>query len=86
MGSSTPRVQRLRKRRKEGILMCTMIEVGAGGIELLVGNGLLGPNEKNNKAAIQRAVEDAAGAVVHWPRLTDQGSLTTMLRPPLGKV
>ena len=56
---STPRVQRLRKRRKEGVLMCTMIEVGAGGIELLVGNGLLGPNEKNNKAAIQRAVEDA---------------------------
>ena len=39
--------------------MCTTIEVGAGGIELLVGNGLLGPNEKNNKAAIQRAVEDA---------------------------
>jgi hypothetical protein len=59
MSSSTPRVQRLRKRRKEGVLMCTTVEVGAGGIELLVGNGLLGPNEKNNKAAIQRAVEDA---------------------------
>jgi len=39
--------------------MCTTIEVGAGGIELLVSNGLLGPHEKNNKAAIQRAVEDA---------------------------
>ena len=59
MSSSTPRVQRLRKRRREGILMCAAVEVGAGGIELLVGNGLLGPNEKNNKAAIQRAVEDA---------------------------
>ena len=59
LATSTPRVQRLRKRRKEGILMCTTIEVGAGGIELLVSNGLLGPHEKNNKAAIQRAVEDA---------------------------
>ena len=39
--------------------MCAAVGVGAGGIELLVGNGLLGPNEKNNKAAIQRAVEDA---------------------------
>ena len=39
--------------------MCTTIEVGAGGIELLISNGLLGLHEKNNKAAIQRAVEDA---------------------------
>ena len=39
--------------------MCTTIKVGAGGIELLVSNGLLGLREKNNKAAIQRAVEDA---------------------------
>ena len=43
--------------------MCTMIEVGAGGIELLISNGLLGPHEKNNKAAIQRAVE---GALEQW--------------------
>ena len=69
--TSTARVQRLRKRRKEGILMCTTIEVGAGGIELLVGNGLLGPNEKNNKAAIQRAVE---GALEQWS--VGQGSRT----------
>jgi len=59
--------------------MCTTIEVGAGGIELLVGNGLLGPNEKNNKAAIQRAVEDALEQCC-WPGLEDQGSLTTILR------
>jgi hypothetical protein len=59
MATSTTRVQRLRKRRQEGILMCTTVEVGAGGIELLISNGLLGPNEKNSKAAIQRAVEDA---------------------------
>jgi len=39
--------------------MCTTNEVGAGGIELLISNGLLGPHGKNNKAAIQRAVEDA---------------------------
>lgn len=39
--------------------MCAAVEVGAGGIELLVSNGLLGPHEKNNKVAIQRAVEDA---------------------------
>jgi len=51
--------------------MCTTIEVGAGGIELLVGNGLLGPNEKNNKAAIQRAVE---GALEQWA--VGQGSRT----------
>ena len=44
--------------------MCAAVEVGAGGIELLVSNGLLGPHEKNNKAAIQRAVEDV---LEQWP-------------------
>ncbi len=51
--------------------MCTTIEVGSGGIELLISNGLLGPNEKNNKAAIQRAVE---GALEQWA--VGQGSRT----------
>ena len=38
--TSTVRARRLRERRARGIAMVTPVEVGEGGIELLVGNGL----------------------------------------------
>ena len=35
------RARRLRKRRSRGVAMVAPVEVGAGGVELLVSNGLL---------------------------------------------
>lgn len=39
--ASTARTRRLRTRRARGIAMVAPIEVGQGGIDLLVANGLL---------------------------------------------
>ena len=39
--TSTLRARRLRERRSRGIAMVAPVEIGEGGIELLVGNGLL---------------------------------------------
>ena len=61
--SSTNRVRRLRERRLRGILMSTLVEVGEGGIELLMSNGLLKHEEKENRQAVKSAVE---GALEQW--------------------
>jgi hypothetical protein len=39
--TSTVRARRLRERRSRGVVMVAPVEIGEGGIELLVGNGLL---------------------------------------------
>ena len=39
--TSTVRARRLRERRSRGVTMVAPVEVGEGGVELLVGNGLL---------------------------------------------
>ena len=39
--TSTVRARRLRERRSRGIAMVAPVEIGEGGIALLVGNGLL---------------------------------------------
>ena len=36
---STVRERRLRERRARGVVMVAPVEVGEGGVELLVGNG-----------------------------------------------
>ena len=61
--SSTDRVRRLRERRSRGILMSALVEVGEGGIELLMSNGLLKHEEKEDRAAVKKAVE---GALEQW--------------------
>ena len=38
---STVRARRLRERRSRGVAMIAPVEVGAGGVALLVSNGLL---------------------------------------------
>ena len=38
---STDRVKRLRERRSRGVAMVAPVEVGEGGVDLLVSNGLL---------------------------------------------
>ena len=39
--TSTARARRLRERRARGVVMVAPVEVGEGGVALLVGNGLL---------------------------------------------
>ena len=39
--TSTTRARRLRERRSRGVIMVAPVEIGKGGVELLVDNGLL---------------------------------------------
>ena len=52
---STVRVRRLRERRSQGVAMVAPVEVGEGGIELLVSNGLLDQAMKNDRQAVGKA-------------------------------
>ena len=52
---STIRVKRLRERRSKGVAMVAPVEVGEGGIELLVSNGLLDNGKKNDRQAVGKA-------------------------------
>ena len=50
--TSTTRARRLRERRARGVVMCAAVEVGEGGIELLVGNGLLKQHQVADREAV----------------------------------
>ena len=52
---STVRVKRLRERRSRGVAMCAPVEVGAGGVALLVSNGLLKEHETRDRKAVGAA-------------------------------
>ena len=56
---STLRVRKLRERRSQGVAMVVPVEVGEGGIDLLVGNGLLDMGKKNDRQAVGKACLDA---------------------------
>ena len=73
--TSTTRARRLRERRARGIVMCAPIEVGEGGIELLVGNGLLQEHEVRDRQAVGAACLAALQrwAEGHGARTTGQG-------------
>jgi hypothetical protein len=47
--TSTIRARRLRERRSRGIVMVAPVEIGKGGIELLVGNELLKEHETRDR-------------------------------------
>ena len=53
--SSTSRVKRLRERRSRGVAMVAPVEVGAGGIDLLVRNGLLKQEQTGDRRAVGAA-------------------------------
>ena len=53
--SSTVRVKRLRERRSRGVAMVAPVEVGAGGIDLLVRNGLLKQQQTGDRRAVAAA-------------------------------
>ena len=73
--TSTARARHLRERRARGVVMVAPVEIGEGGIELLVGNGLL----KQHQAGDRHAVGEAClAALEQWAegrgaRSTDQG-------------
>jgi hypothetical protein len=73
--TSTVRARRLRERRSRGVVMVAPVEIGRGGVELLVGNGLL----KQRQAGDRHAVGEACLAALeqwaegHGARSTGQG-------------
>ena len=52
---STARARRLRERRSRGVAMVTPVEVGEGGVALLVSNGLLKEHETRDRKAVAEA-------------------------------
>ena len=70
--TSTVRARRLRERRSRGVVMVAPVEVGEGGIELLVDNGLL----KQHQAGDRHAVGEAClAALEEWAE--GQGARST---------
>ena len=61
--TSTARARRLRARRARGVVMVAPVEIGEGGVELLVANGLL----KQHQAGDRNAVGEAClAALEQW--------------------
>jgi len=52
---STARARRLREHRSRGVAAVAPVEVGEGGVALLVSNGLLKENETRNRKAVGEA-------------------------------
>ena len=53
--TSTVRARRHRARRSHGVVMVAPVEVGGGGVELLVGNGLLKQDQAGDRHAVGAA-------------------------------
>ena len=53
--SSTVRARRLRERRSRGVALIAPVEVGEGGIDLLVNSGLLKEHETRDRKAVGEA-------------------------------
>ena len=50
--TSTARAWRLPERRARGVVMVAPVEVGEGGVALLVGNGLLKQHQAGDRDAV----------------------------------
>ena len=73
--SATIRARRLRERRARGVAMVAPVEVGEGGVELLVSNGLLQRQDTRDRKAVGLACLAALEqwAVGRGARTTEQG-------------
>ena len=69
---STNRVKRLRERRSRGVAMVAPVEVGEGGLGLLVSNGLLKAHQTRDRKAVGAA---CLTALEQWTR--GRGARTT---------
>ena len=72
---STVRARRLRERRSRGVVMVAPVEVGEGGVGLLVGSGLLKQHQTRDRKAVGEACLAALEqwAEGHGARSTGQG-------------
>jgi hypothetical protein len=72
---STIRARRLRERRSRGVALVAPVEVGEGGIDLLVRNGLLKEHETRGRKAVGEACLEALQqwAEGHGARTMGQG-------------
>ena len=52
---STARARRLRERRSRGVVLVAPVEVGEGGIDLLVNSGLLKQHQTRDRKAVGEA-------------------------------
>jgi len=52
---STVRARRLRERRSRGVVLVAPVEVGEGGIDLLVNSGLLKQHQTRDRKAVGEA-------------------------------
>ena len=52
---STDRARRLRERRSRGVAMVAPVEVGEGGVALLVSSGLLKEHQTRDRKAVGKA-------------------------------
>ena len=68
---STVRVRRLRERRSRGVAMVAPVEVGEGGVDLLIRNGLLKEHETRDRKAVGEA---CLAALEQWS--TGRGART----------
>ena len=53
--TATVRARRLRARRARGVVMVAPVEIGEGGVELLVANGLLKQHQTADREAVGAA-------------------------------
>ena len=53
--TSAVRARRLRERRSRGVVLVAPVEVGEGGLGLLVSNGLLKEHETRDRKAVGEA-------------------------------
>ena len=72
---STARARRLRERRSRGVALIAPVEVGAGGMDLLVRSGLLKEHQTRDRKAVGEA---CLAALEQWSegrgaRSTGQG-------------
>jgi len=72
---STARARRLRERRARGVVMVAPVEVGEGGIDLLIRNELLKQHQTRDRKAVGEA---CLAALEQWSmgrgaRSTGQG-------------
>ena len=61
---STVRARRLRERRSRGVVLVAPVEVGEGGVALLVSNGLIKEHQTRDRKAVGKA---CLAALDQWP-------------------
>ena len=75
--TSTARARRLRERRSRGVVMVAPVEIGEGGVALLVGNGLLEQHQADDRNAVGAA---CVAALEQWTNALGSHPLRPGLR------